>query len=152
MFLWNQYFLFDLFSLELLYLCYLDFLIYWKLCFVLQYCILILYQRQWPCRIWKRRRQCKAALMIPDDGNNSEIHTSFHSQCCPLSDFQYFHQLRRVSDPILHSSLVNVLLNVSDRKFSSVNLVASFIDPVPYLLLWNPLTSTNEWSSYWSVM
>lgn len=131
----NQYFIFDLFSLELLYLCYLDFLWYWKLCIVLQYRILILYQRQWPYRIWKGCRQCKAALMIPGDGNNSDIHTSFHSQCCPLSDFQYFHQFRRVSDPILHSSLMNVLLHVSDRKFSSVNLVASFIDPFPYLLL-----------------
>lgn len=64
--------------------CYLDFLWYWKLCLVLQYCILILYQGQWPCRILKRHKQCKAALTIPDDANNWEIHTSFHSPCCPV--------------------------------------------------------------------
>lgn len=80
----------------------------------------------------------RAALDVSGAGNNSKIHTSFHSPCYPPSNFLDIHQLSRDLGPILHSSLMNILLHVSDRKFSSVNITACFISSFPYRLLQNP--------------
>lgn len=86
----------------------------------------------------------RAALDVSGAGNNSKIHTSFHSPWYPPSNFLDIHQLSRDLGPILHSSLMNILLHVSDRKFSSVNITACFISSFPYRLLQNPYPPTKS--------
>lgn len=88
-------------------------------------------------------------LDIPGDGNNSKIHTSFHSPCYPPSNFLDIHQLSRDLWPIVCSSLMDVLLHLSDRKLSPVNLTACFIDSFPFLLLQNPCFSTKPVDYLW---
>ena len=151
MFLQNQCFIFDLFLLDLLYF------VIWIFCDIgnctLFYNIVFLYSIRGSDHVefGKDTNSVKLLwqfLMMPI----TEKFTPHFTPHAVQSDFLYFHQLRRASNSILHSSHVNVLLHVSDRKFSSINRVVSFIDPFPYLLLWNPLTSTNTWSYYWTVM
>lgn len=91
----------------------------------------------------------RATLDISGAGNNSKIHTSFHSPYYSPSNFLDIHQLSRDLGPILYSSLMNILLHISDRKFSSVNLTACFIDSFPYWLLQNPYSPTKSINHLW---
>lgn len=113
MFLPNQFFHLTYFS-ELLYFCYLKFLWYYKLCFALQYYFLKMYPRYWPSWIWKGCREYEVALAIPGDGNNSKIHTSFHTPCSLLSTSCVFINSLEPVTLSPYSSLLNVLLLLSD--------------------------------------
>lgn len=110
-----------------------------KLCFLIF--VLKMYQKQRSCWIWKGCREYRASD-IPEEGKSSKLHTSFHSPCYPSSNFLDIHQLSRDWWPILHPSLVNILLHISDRKFRFTNLTVCFINSFPYLLLPNTFFST----------
>lgn len=91
-----------------------------------------------------KNAEYRAILDISGDGNSSEIHTSFHSLWYLPYNFLDIHQLSRDLWPILYSSLMNVLLHISNRKFSSVNLILCFIESFSYLLLQKFYSSTKS--------
>lgn len=111
-----------------------------KLCFPIF--VLKMYQRQWSRWIWKGCREYRAASDIPEEGKSSKLHTSFHSPCYPSSNFLDIRQLSRDWWPILHPSLMNILLHISDREFRFTNLTVCFINSFPYLLLLKTSFST----------